>query len=59
MYCLFRGGVGHGPWIHSYLSEIQAAMDELEPGYHLTIFQRLFCAAILVFVFSYVAVIVQ
>ena len=36
MYCLFSGGVGHGPWIHKYLKEIQAAMDELEPGYHLT-----------------------
>lgn len=36
LYCLLNGGVGHGPWIHKYLKEIQAAMDELEPGYHLT-----------------------
>jgi len=36
LYCLFSGGVGHGPWIHQHLFEIQSAMDELEPGYKLT-----------------------
>ena len=37
MYCLLGGGVGSGPWIHKNLKEIQAAMDELEPGYRLNI----------------------
>ncbi len=36
MYCLQSGGVGHGPWIHKHLDEIQAAMDELAPGCRLT-----------------------
>ncbi len=36
LYCLLSGGVGHGPWIHKHLYEIQSAMDELEPGYKLT-----------------------
>lgn len=37
MYCLLSGGVGRGPWIHQRLNEIQAAMDELEPGYRLNV----------------------
>ncbi len=36
LYCLLSGGVGHGPWIHRHLYEIQKVMDELEPGYTLT-----------------------
>ena len=35
LYCLLRGGIGHGPAIHRYRREIQKAMDELCPGYKL------------------------
>ena len=35
LYCLFSGGVGHGPAIHARRREIQKAMDELCPGYKL------------------------
>lgn len=35
LYCLYSGGVGHGPAIHRYRKEIQKAMDELCPGYAL------------------------
>ena len=35
LYCLYSGGVGHGPAIHRYRKEIQKAMDELCPGYKL------------------------
>ena len=38
LYCLYSGGVGHGPAIHRYRREIQAAMDELCPGYKLEAF---------------------
>ena len=38
LYCLLSGGVGHGPPIHYYRREIQAAMDELCPGYKLEAF---------------------
>lgn len=38
LYCLHTGGVGHGPPIHYYRREIQAAMDELFPGYKLEAF---------------------
>ena len=38
LYCLFSGGAGHGPAIHRYRREIQAAMDELCPGYRLESF---------------------
>ena len=38
LYCLLSGGVGHGPAIHRYRREIQAAMDELCPGYALEVF---------------------
>ncbi|MCQ2395430.1 MAG: hypothetical protein MJ249_14200 [Kiritimatiellae bacterium] len=35
LYCLFSGGVGHGPAVHWRRREIQKAMDELCPGYKL------------------------
>ena len=35
LYCLFSGGVGHGPQVFEYRREIQKAMDELCPGYRL------------------------
>lgn len=35
LYCLFGGGVGHGPSVFRWRREIQAAMDELCPGYKL------------------------
>lgn len=35
LYCLFRGGYGSGPALHLYRREIQAAMDDLYPGYKL------------------------
>ena len=38
LYCLYSGGVGHGPAIHRYRKEIQKAMDELCPGYALEVF---------------------
>ena len=38
LYCLFRGGYGSGPALHLYRREIQAAMDELCPGYTLETF---------------------
>lgn len=38
LYCLYSGGVGHGPAIHRYRNEIQKAMDELCPGYKLESF---------------------
>lgn len=36
VYCLHGGGCGSGPPLHLYRREIQAAMDELAPGYRLT-----------------------
>lgn len=38
LYCLYSGGVGHGPAIHRYRNQIQKAMDELCPGYKLEAF---------------------
>ena len=38
LYCLYSGGVGHGPAIHRYRNQIQEAMDELCPGYKLEAF---------------------
>ena len=38
LYCLQIGDVGHGPEIHRYRREIQAAMDDLCPGYKLEAF---------------------
>ena len=38
LYCLFSGGVGQGPSILHHRREIQAAMDELCPGYKLESF---------------------
>ena len=38
LYCLYSGGVGHGPAIHRYRREVQKAMDELCPGYKLETF---------------------
>ena len=38
LYCLYSGGLGHGPAIHRYRKEIQKAMDELCPGYKLEVF---------------------
>lgn len=38
LYCLFSGGVGHGPMIHENRHEVQRAMDELCPGYKLEAF---------------------
>ena len=38
LYCLRSGGVGHGPALHRYRREIQAAMDALCPGYKLESF---------------------
>lgn len=38
LYCLHHGGVGSGPWLHMHRREIQAAMDELCPGYKLEVF---------------------
>lgn len=38
LYCLYSGGIGHGPAIHRYRREIQKAMDELCPGYKLESF---------------------
>ena len=35
LYCLHTGGAGAGPWVHLRRREIQAAMDELCPGYKL------------------------
>lgn len=35
LYCLHHGGVGSGPWLHMHRHEIQAAMDDLCPGYKL------------------------
>ena len=35
LYCLYTGGVGHGPSVFRYRKEIQKAMDELCPGYKL------------------------
>lgn len=35
LYCLHHGGVGSGPWLHMHRHEIQAAMDDLSPGYKL------------------------
>ena len=35
LYCLLSGGVGHGPSVFAHRKEIQAAMDELCPGYQL------------------------
>lgn len=35
LYCLYSGGVGCGPSVFHYRREIQAAMDELCPGYKL------------------------
>ena len=35
LYCLTGGGAGSGPGVHLYRREIQAAMDELCPGYKL------------------------
>ena len=35
LYCLYSGGIGHGPAIHGHRREIQKAMDELCPGYRL------------------------
>lgn len=37
LYCLKGGGCGCGPGIHLYQREIQAAMDQLCPGYKLEI----------------------
>ena len=38
LYCLYTGGVGHGPAIHRFRREVQKAMDELCPGYKLEAF---------------------
>lgn len=38
LYCLLSGGVGHGPSVFHYRSEIQKAMDDLTPGYQLETF---------------------
>ena len=38
IYCLYTGGVGHGPAIHCRRREIQKVMDELCPGYKLECF---------------------
>lgn len=38
IYCLYGGGAGGGPAVHLYAEEIQAAMDELCPGYKLECF---------------------
>lgn len=38
LYCLLGGGHGFGDMIHKYRKEIQAAMDELCPGYKLQTF---------------------
>lgn len=38
LYCLFSGGVGHGPSVFRYRKEIQKTMDELCPGYKLETF---------------------
>ena len=38
LYCLYSGGVGHGPAIHLYAKEVQKAMDELCPSYKLESF---------------------
>ena len=38
LYCLLSGGVGHGPALHRYRREIQAAMGALCPGYRLESF---------------------
>lgn len=35
LYCLFGGGVGHGPSVINYRKDVQKAMDELCPGYKL------------------------
>lgn len=35
LYCLFGGGVGHGPSVFRWRKEIQKVMDELCPGYKL------------------------
>jgi len=35
VYCLLSGGLGYGPFIHRYRSQIQQAMDALAPGYRL------------------------
>ena len=38
LYCLFSGGLGHGPSVFHHRREIQAVMDELCPGYKLEVF---------------------
>lgn len=38
LYCLYSGGVGHGPSVFRYRKDIQKAMDELCPGYKLETF---------------------
>ena len=38
LYCLKFGGCGAGPLIHDFRKDIQAAMDELCPGYKLECF---------------------
>lgn len=38
LYCLFSGGVGHGPSVFHHRKAIQKAMDELCPGYKLETF---------------------
>ena len=38
LYCLLSGGVGHGPSVFAHRREIQAAMDDLCPGYKLETF---------------------
>ena len=38
LYCLFGGGVGHGPSVFHHRMAIQKAMDELCPGYKLEAF---------------------
>jgi len=35
LYCLYNGGIGHGPMIHEFRREVQQAMDDLCPGYSL------------------------
>lgn len=44
LYCLHMGGLGSGPWIHLHRREVQAAMDELCPGYKLETFNFQACA---------------
>lgn len=38
LYCLYSGGKGHGPSVFHWRKEIQAAMDDLCPGYKLEAF---------------------